>query len=439
MKWKISYKKGIIIKKFIELNLNPSIIKAIEDEGYTTPTKVQQKVIPIVNKNIDVIAASKSGTGKTASYVLPMLHRVNNNLNFNNRVLRGLILVPTRELVEQVSKSISDYGRYLRVKHTKVMGGVSKTKQGETLAGGIDLVVATSGRLLDLVENDLIDLSSVNFIVLDEADTMLEMGFISEIEKIFSLCSPHRQITMFSATVSQNIRKLAKEFLRDPVTVQIHDRRDRVSFIEHKSFKIDLKQRRDLAVKLMKTTKHDQVLLFVNTKDIADSVIKSFKEAGIKSAAIHGSIEYKDRVKAIKDFKAKKIKVLIATDIAARGLDVEALPLVLNYQLPEKTDDFTHRVGRTGRAGNKGEVITLLITTDYNQFSKIERDLKLNVKREIHEDFPLKDRQPRQRIMKRKSLSEKKGMKKPEKREPLKKGVKSKKTTKRDGNRSFRK
>lgn len=367
-----------------------------------------------------------------------MLHRVNNNLNFRNRVLRGLILVPTRELVEQVSKSISDYGKFLKVKHTKVMGGVSKTKQSEVLAGGIDIVVATPGRLLDLVENQMIDLSSVNFLVLDEADTMLEMGFIEEIEKIFSLCSPHRQITMFSATVSQNIRKLAKEFLREPVTVQIHDRRDRVEIIGHMSYKVDLKKRRDLAVALVKESNVKQILLFVNTKDIADSVHKSFKEAGIKVGTIHGSIEYKDRVKAIKDFKGKKIQVLIATDIAARGLDVEALPLVMNYQLPEKTDDFTHRVGRTGRAGNTGRVITLLLTTDYNHFTKIERDLKLNVKRQVHDDFPLKDRQPRQKVMKKKSLSEKKGHKKTEKKEPLKKGVKSKKTTKRDANRNFR-
>ena len=374
-----------------------------------------------------------------------MLNKINNNLNFNNRVLRGLILVPTRELVEQVSKSLSEYGKHLKVKHTKIMGGTSKSKQAEVLSGGIDIVVATSGRLLDLNREEMIDLSSVNFIVLDEADTMLEMGFREEIEEIFSICSPYRQIVMCSATVSQNIRKLAKEFLREPVTVQINDRRDRVDIIKHEAFKVDVKKKKELVAHILKTTKHNQVLVFVNQKDAADAAFEYFKSQGIKVAAIHGDIEYKNRVQAIKDFRSRKIKVLVATDIAARGLDIKELPLVINYTLPEATDEFTHRVGRTGRAGNKGTVITMLTVEDYNHFSKIERDLRLNVKREIHDEFPLKDRQPRQKPMKKKmSLSEKKGFYKKQaerKRdaEPKKTGAKSKKTTKRDAKRSFRK
>lgn len=373
-----------------------------------------------------------------------MLNNVNNNLNYNNRVLRGLILVPTRELVEQVSKSLSEYGKYLKVKHTKIMGGVSKTKQTEVLGGGIDIVVATAGRLLDLQRQEVLDLSSVNFIVLDEADTMLEMGFIKEIEEIFTSCSPYRQIVMCSATVSQNIRKLAKEFLKDPVTVQIHDRRDRVDIIKHEAFKVDAKKKKELVAHLLKTTKHDQVLLFVNKKDSADAAFEYFRSQGIKVGAIHGDVEYKNRVQAIKDFRSKKIKVLVATDIAARGLDIKGLPLIINYTLPEATDEFTHRVGRTGRAGNKGTVITMLTVEDYNHFTKIERDLRLNVKREVHDDFPLKDRQPRQKPMKKKmSLSEKKGHYKkkypPKDTETKKTGAKSKKTTKRDAKRSFRK
>ncbi|PLY05237.1 MAG: RNA helicase [Arcobacter sp.] len=374
-----------------------------------------------------------------------MLNKVNNNLNFNNRVLRGLILVPTRELVEQVSKSLSEYGRHLKVKHTKIMGGTSRSKQAEVLSGGIDIIVATSGRLLDLNREELIDLSSINFIVLDEADTMLEMGFREEIEEIFSLCSPYRQIVMCSATVSQNIRKLAKEYLREPVTVQINDRRDRVDIIRHEAFKVDVKKKKELVAHILKTTKADQVLLFVNQKDAADAAYEYLKSQGIKIAAIHGDIEYKNRVQAIKDFRSKKIKVLVATDIAARGLDIKELPLVINYTLPESTDEFTHRVGRTGRAGNKGTVITMLTVEDYNHFSKIERNLRLNVKREVHEEFPLKDRQPRQKAMKKKvSLSEKKGFYKKQTQkdkdsEPVKTGAKSKKTTKRDAKRSFRK
>ncbi len=417
------------------------IVKAIEVQGYDEPTQVQKKVIPIINKKIDVIAASKSGTGKTAAYTLPMLHRININLNFKNRVLRGLVIVPTRELVEQVSKSLNDYGEFLKVKHTKIMGGISRAKQAEVLSFGIDIVVATPGRLLDLQKDMIIDLSSVNFIVLDEADTMLDMGFLKEIEEIFSLCSPYRQIVMCSATLSQNIRKLAKKFLKQPVTVQVHDRRDKVELIEHKAFKIDIKKKKQLVTTLIKESNYAQILLFVNKKDSANAAFEHFKNEGVKVACIHGDIEYKNRVQAIKDFKNKNIKVLIATDIAGRGLDIKNLPLVINYTLPETTDDFTHRVGRTGRAGNKGTVITILTVEDYNHFTKIERDLKLNVKREIHDNFPLKDRQPRQKVQTKKKLSQKKGKKVSTNKEELnqKSGAKSKKTTKRDQNRNFRK
>jgi ATP-dependent RNA helicase RhlE len=224
----------------------------------------------------------------------------------------------------------------------------------------------------------------------------------------------------------------------------VHDRRDRVDTIAHKAYKIDVKRKKELVAKIIKTDKYDQILLFVNKKDSADAAYAYFKEEGINVAMIHGDVEYKNRVQAIKDFRSKKAKVLIATDIAARGLDIQNLPLVINYSLPETTDDFTHRVGRTGRAGKKGTVITMLTVEEYNQFTKVERHLKLNVKREIDEDFPLKDRQPRQRIMKKKSLSEKKGYKKKtygrsKDADKAQSGAKSKKTTKRDANRSFRK
>ena len=391
--------------------------------------------MPILNKGIDVVAASKSGTGKTAAYVLPMLNQINSKLNFKNRVLRGLILVPTRELAEQVSKTLADFGEFLKVKHTKIIGGISRTKQIKVLSTGIDIIVATPGRLLDLTKEGELNLEAVNFIVLDEADTMLEMGFIEEIEEIFYLCSPYRQIVMCSATISQNINKLAKEFLKDPVTVQIHNRRDTVHLIEHKAYKIDKTKKKELVTRLIQESGYEQILLFVNKKDSVDSAIEYFAKFGIKAAAIHGGIEYKQRVQSIKDFRNKKVQVLIATDIAGRGLDIEKLPLVINFSLPENTDDFTHRVGRTGRAGNRGEVITLLTTEDYNSFTKIERNLRLNVKRYVHDEFPLKDRQPRQKVQTKKKLSERKGKKSPAKKEP----VKSKKTTKRDANRSFRK
>ncbi len=425
------------MKAFEQLNLHPQILKAIQEQSYPNPTKIQKKVIPLVLKNKDIIAASKSGTGKTAAFVLPILDKMNKIVKPENHIPRTIIIVPTRELVDQISKNLSNYGKHLKVRHTKIQGGISKTIQLEKLATGIDIIVATPGRLKEFITDDLIDISSVNTIVLDEADTMLELGFISEIEFLISQCSKNRQIMMFSATISQNIKKLAKEFLIDPVSVEVSSRRDVVTLINHKAYKVDKKRKDDLLSYIIKTSTYDQILIFVNTKDIANELFEILKTNKIKVAAMHSDIEYKDRVKAIKDFRSKKVKVLIATDIAARGIDIKELPLVINYELPESTDDFTHRVGRTGRANNKGEVITLLTTSDYNRFTKIERHLRLSIKREVIDGFELKDRQPRQRQQVKKSLSEKKGKK--IKKVPTKTGAKSKKTTKRDTNRTFRK
>jgi ATP-dependent RNA helicase RhlE len=423
---------------FKQLNLHPDILKAIDEQGYTNPTKIQKKVIPQVLKNKDIIAASKSGTGKTATFVLPILHKMNQIVNQDHHIPRAMIIVPTRELVDQISKNLSNYGKYLKIRHTKIQGGISKSIQLEKLSTGIDILVATPGRLKELINDELIDISSVNTIVLDEADTMLELGFLEDIEFLISQCAKKRQIMMFSATISQNIKKLAKEFLVDTVSIEVSSRRDVVSLIDHKAYKVDMKKKDELLSYIVKTSNYDQILIFVNQKDTADELNNILKTKKIKSATIHANIEYKNRVKAIKDFRSKKIKVLIATDIAARGIDIKELPLVVNYELPETTDDFTHRVGRTGRANKKGEVITLLTTTDYNKFTKIERNLKLSIKREVLEGFELKDRQPRQKQQVKKSLSEKKGLKKPKKTNKLS-GAKSKKTTKRDTNRTFRK
>lgn len=386
-------------------------------------------------KGADIIAASKSGTGKTAAFLLPMLNRVQKISNKEHHVLRGLILVPTRELVDQVSMALTTYGRHLKLKHTKIQGGVSKDLQQEKLATGIDIIVATSGRLKALIEENKIDISSINMVVLDEADTMLDMGFIDEINFILANCSKKRQIMMFSATISQNIRTLGKKYLNTPTVIEVSERRDVVKLIEHRAFKVDVKRKKDLAVHLLKNSRHRQALIFVNTKEIAEPLMNFLKKQGINAVAVHGDIPSKERGEAIKSFRNKKSDVLVATDIAGRGIDIKDLDLVINYELPEKTDDFTHRVGRTGRAGKKGEVYTLLTVTDYNHFAKIERDLKLSIKREIEEGFELKDRQPRQKQMKKKSLREKKGyVKKPKEPKP---GAKSKKTTKRDTNRSF--
>ncbi len=406
----------------------------MEDEGYENPTKIQKKTIPIINKGIDVIGASKSGTGKTASFVLPMLQRVNKLYN-GNRVLRGLVLVPTRELADQVSLACTKYGKYLKLKHTKIIGGENKNIQIEKLSNGMDIIIATSGRLKDLILEKSIDVSSINYIVLDEADTMLEMGFLEEIKLILDNCAKRRQILMFSATISQNIRQIGKKFLQDPVVVEVSDRRDTVDLIDHRSYKVDVKRKKELLAHLIKEGDYSQILVFVNTKESADNLFEYLKTRKIDVSVIHGDIDFKERSLAIKSFRNGNKHVLIATDIAGRGIDIKDLPLVVNYELPEATDDFTHRVGRTGRANKKGEVITLLTVTDYRHFSKIERDLKLAVKREVLEGFELKDRQPRQKpFKKKKTLLEKKYKVQPK---ASKSGAKSKKTTKRDVNRSF--
>lgn len=369
-----------------------------------------------------------------------MLEKISKMIKPNNRVLRGLILVPTKELVDQVSVSLSNYGQNLRVKHTKIHGGTSRAQQLAKLESGIDIVVATPGRLKDMVKEELIDLSSVTTIVLDEADTMLELGFLEDIEYLFAKCSTKRQIMMFSATVSQNIKKLGKEFLHNPVSVSVSERRDVVKLIKHRAYKVDKKRKTELLAHIIKTQGYEQILVFVNMKETVDSVTEYLQKKGIKAVALHGDIEYRQRTQSIKQFRAGKAHVLVATDVAGRGIDIKELPLVVNYELPDETDEFTHRVGRTGRANQSGEVITLLVVTDYNRFTKIERQLRLSIKREVAEGFELKDRQPRQRQQVKKSLSEKKGLKtrtiKTE--DNTIKKIKTKKTTKRDSNRVFR-
>ena len=387
-------------------------------------------------KKIDIIAASKSGTGKTASFALPILHRIALIMKQNNKIPKGLIILPTRELVDQVSLELGLYGKFLKVKHTKIKGGTNKTKQQEKLSMGIDLIVATPGRLKDMIKENIINISTINMIIIDEVDTLLEFGFLKEIEFILSNCSDNRQIMMFSATVSQNIKKLAKEFLRNPIVIEVSQRRDTVNLIKHKAYKIDKLRKNELLYKILTTTYKDlQVLIFLNMKSTVDELLHYLKQKNLDAFAIHGDISYENRVEYIKKFRYKKIKILLATDIISRGLDIKNLPLVINYELPKTTDEFTHRAGRTGRLQNNGLVVSLLTIKDYNHFTKIERHLRLSVKREVHSSFELTDRQPRQKQMIKKSfLNNKK-----QKENSNKMIKKNKKITKRDSKRVFRK
>jgi len=360
-------------------------------------------------RGLDIIGASKSGTGKTASYVLPVLNKLQKIVKTENKVVRALVIVPTIELCDQVTRTFMEFGKNVDIRVAKVQGGTPKSIQLERLKKGTDVVVATPGRLQDFIRENKIHLENVNTIVLDEADTMLELGFRDEIKTILDKCAKPRQIMMFSATISQNIKRLGKEFLREPAIVEVSNRRDLVNVIAHRAYKIDKKRKAELVVQLINDLKVKQMLLFVNTKTTANAVFEYLKNNNIRVAIIHGDRTRGERAKALSLLKSEKTQVLVATDIAARGVDIAELPFVMNYDIPEKTDDYTHRVGRTGRANHKGAVISLLTIHDYNAFSQIEKDLRMNVKRDVYEGFELTDRQPRQKRPVKKTLREKKG------------------------------
>ncbi|CAA6800795.1 MAG: ATP-dependent RNA helicase YfmL [uncultured Sulfurovum sp.] len=360
-------------------------------------------------KGLDIIGASKSGTGKTVAYTLPVLNKIQKVIKSENKVIRALVIVPTIELCDQVTKTFMECGKHLDIRVAKVQGGTPKSIQLERLKKGTDIIVATPGRLQDFINDKKVNLENINTIILDEADTMLELGFVNEIKVILNACAKPRQIMMFSATISQNIKRLAKEFLREPAIVEVSNRRDLVNAITHKAYKVDKKRKAEIVAKLVTDLGIKQLILFTNTKESANKVYEYLRSEKIRVAIIHGDKTRTERAKALSLLKAEKTQVLVATDIAARGVDIQELPYVLNFDIPEKTDAYTHRVGRTGRANHKGMVISLLTINDYNRFSEIEKDLRINIKRDVYEGFELTDKQPRQKRPVKKTLREKKG------------------------------
>lgn len=362
---------------------------------------------------------------------MPILQNIAALKNEEAPVLRCLILVPTRELATQVAKNISHYSRHLNIAHAVAVGGLSAKEQARKIGRGIDILVATSGRLMEHITNKSVDLSSVNQIILDEVDTMLHMGFLEDIEAIFPLASPKRQIMMYSATLNQNVKKLAKEFLVDPVVIEISPQRSTVKIIDQNIIKVDDEKKRELLSFLIGSRNYTQVLVFANTKAGVDEIVESLNLDGLPALAIHGDIKQPARARALRKFKEGEIRVLVATDIAARGIDIEELPYVINYELPESATDYTHRIGRTGRAGKNGVAITLLSTKEYKIMAEIEKELIINISREEIEGYEPTEKAPRMKKPKPKKLSVKKGLKE---RKP-----KTKKTTKRDDNRTFRK
>jgi ATP-dependent RNA helicase RhlE len=368
---------------FTELGLHADILRAINDHGYTTPTPIQVKAIPEVLAGGDLLAAAQTGTGKTAGFTLPILHRLMESRSGQTITGRPrcLIMTPTRELAAQVEESVKTYGKYLPLKSMVMFGGVGMSPQVKQLRNRVDILVATPGRLLDHHQQRTLDLSGIEILVLDEADRMLDMGFIRDIRKILALLPKKRQNLLFSATFSSEIKTLADGLLDNPAMVEVARRNMTTELVEQSVTMVDKNRKRELLRDLIVDKKWEQVLVFSRTKHGANRLAEQLEKDGISATAIHGNKSQTARTKALFDFKNKKVRVLVATDIAARGLDIEQLPQVVNYELPNVPEDYVHRIGRTGRAGSPGNAISLVDREEEKFLRAIERLTKQTLKR----------------------------------------------------------
>jgi len=371
------------------LGLKPELLRAVADKGYTTPSPIQSQAIPAVLSGRDLIAGAQTGTGKTAAFVLPILQRLT-SAQHNGRAPRALVLTPTRELAAQVAQSARDYGKHLHVRTAVVFGGVSINPQIDTLRAGCDLLIATPGRLLDLAEQGVLDLRAVQYFVLDEADRMLDMGFIHAIRRILKLLPAQRQNLMFSATYSEEIRELAQRFLRNPATVEVAPRNATADRVDQTVYRVSKDHKRHLLAHLIDNGNWHQVLVFTRTKHGANRLAQQLEGSGIRSAAIHGNKSQGARVRALADFKENRVTALVATEVAARGLDIKELPHVVNYELPNVPEDYVHRIGRTARAGGAGSAVSLVAPDEAPLLRDIERLLRRSLPIAQLPDFPIK-------------------------------------------------
>ncbi len=373
---------------FTELNLSAPILKAVSEEGYTTPTPVQAQAIPFILDGRDMLAGAQTGTGKTAGFTLPMLEILSRNHHTKGpRHVRVLILTPTRELAAQVGESVKTYGKYLPFKSTVIFGGVGIQPQITTLRNGVDILIATPGRLLDHVSQGTVDLRHVEMLILDEADRMLDMGFVKDIRRVIAILPQKRQNLLFSATYSDEIKKLCESILRNPAVVEVARRNTSSELVTQRVILVDCARKSALFGHLVKENKWEQVLVFTRTKHQANKLSEYLQKIGIASAAIHGNKSQAARTKALSDFKEGKVKILVATDIAARGLDIDQLPHVVNLELPNIAEDYVHRIGRTGRAGNEGEAISLVCVDEYDYLRGIEKLINRKLDRDIIAGF----------------------------------------------------
>jgi len=373
---------------FTELGLKAEILRAVSEQGYDTPTPIQQQAIPAVMTGHDLMATAQTGTGKTAGFTLPILHRLASGPNTRtSKRPRVLVLVPTRELAIQVEESVRTYGKHLPINSLAVFGGVGINPQIASLRRGVDILVATPGRLLDHVQQRTADLGAIEILVLDEADRMLDMGFIRDIRKIIALLPKQRQNLMFSATFSPDIRELASGLLHQPVSVDVAPRNTAAETVSQRVIETNREQKKDLLLHLFATRGLHQVLIFTRTKHGADALSRHLDKAGIKSAALHGNKSQGARTRALGEFKDGKLVALVATDIAARGIDIDSLPFVINYEIPNIAEDYVHRIGRTGRAGMEGEAISLVSHDERAFMRDIEKLIKRTLEHEVIAGF----------------------------------------------------
>lgn len=358
---------------FQSLGLSDALLKAVSKKGYTTPSPIQEKAIPKVLEGRDVLASAQTGTGKTAGFTLPMLQLLTRSEYRRKRPIRALVLTPTRELAAQVYDNVKEYSEFLDVRSTVIFGGVNQKPQVRTLRQGVDILIATPGRLLDLQSQGEISLSKIEFLVLDEADRMLDMGFVRDIKKVISLVPKKRQTLLFSATFSKEIKALANNMLYKPVLVEATPENTTAEKVNQTTYRVDKSKKTTLVTKFIKEGNWNQVLIFTRTKHGANRLSQKLVKAGITSAAIHGNKTQNARTKALGGFKKGDIRVLVATDIAARGLDIPLLPYVINYELPNVPEDYVHRIGRTGRAGASGQAISLVGVDEKEYVRGIEK------------------------------------------------------------------
>ena len=373
---------------FTELGLSDSILKAVEEQGYTTPTPIQAKAIPLILKGGDVLAGAQTGTGKTAGFTLPLLQNLSQkNVKKQKGQIRALILTPTRELAAQVGENVALYSKYLPLKSAVVFGGVSINPQINKIRGGTDILVATPGRLLDLVGQRVLDLSAVECFILDEADRMLDMGFVHDIKKVLALLPKNRQNLLFSATFSNEIKAMADKLLNTPDLIEVARRNTSQEMVTQLVHPVDRERKGELLVSIIKKGRWKQVLVFTRTKHGANRLSERLEKEGISSSAIHGNKSQNARTKALAQFKDGTVRVLVATDIAARGIDIDQLPHVVNFELPNVPEDYVHRIGRTGRAGNEGEAVSLVCIDEKDLLRGIERLIKKDIPKEVVQGF----------------------------------------------------